>query len=251
MAQRERHGDSAAAGAPDARALAHSEWGRIASCRITPVVLVGGRSRRFGRDKLREPVAGGAEANSPAAADSAWLVDRPLAALRAVFGPRVAAVGECDASVAARFDRIIADQHPGAGPIGGIVSALGATEGQGDAVFVLAGDLGAITGAEVRAVLAVWEQSTGAASPAGCKPAPPGVAGGRPVVAVMASTDRPEPCCALYLPAALSILRVRLDRGQRSLHDAIPPEHVALAPLPRQRLANVNAPADLSGLKGP
>lgn len=215
---------------------------------ITPVVLVGGRSRRFGRDKLREPV-GQADSDVECGGNSAWLVDRPIAALRAIFGPRVAAVGECDPRVAARFDRIIEDQHPGAGPIGGIVSALAAAEGP---VFVLAGDLGAITAAEVQAVLEVWsgqERSRGALS-ADCRSAPPGAAGQGPVVAVMASTDRPEPCCALYLPGALPVLRARLEQGRRSLHDAIPPASVVLAPLPRQRLANVNALTDLKGLRG-
>lgn len=235
--------DGVAGSAPDARALAT----------ITPVVLVGGRSRRFGRDKLREPVAGAAGAGGLASPSGPWLVDRPVAALRVVFGPRVAAVGECDPQVAARFDRIIDDRHPGAGPIGGIVSALaaaGEAEGDGGAVFVLAGDLGAITAAEVRGVLGVWQKRSGA-PPAGCKPAPRGPAPlgqPAPLIAVMASTGRPEPCCALYLSGALPILRARLARGQHSLHDAIPPENVALAPLPPQRLANVNAPADLKGL---
>src|SRR5690606_32636942 len=106
---------------------------------IQPVVLVGGRSRRFGRDKLREPVEDG------------WLVDAPIRALRAVFGPVVAAVGACDPEVAARFDRVIEDRYPGAGPAGGVLSALQAT---GGAVFVLAGDLARITEREVRAVMA-------------------------------------------------------------------------------------------------
>ena len=46
---------------------------------IQPIVLVGGSSRRFGRDKLREPVAG-------PDGSVGWLVDRPIAALRGVFG---------------------------------------------------------------------------------------------------------------------------------------------------------------------
>ena len=58
---------------------------------IQPVVLVGGKSRRFGRDKLREPIG---------ESRAEWLVDRPIRALREVFGARVAVVGECDADVA-------------------------------------------------------------------------------------------------------------------------------------------------------
>ena len=55
--------------------------------KIQPVVLVGGQSSRFGRDKLIESVHG------------ELLVSRPINALRAVFGNRVAIVGECDQQV--------------------------------------------------------------------------------------------------------------------------------------------------------
>lgn len=204
---------------------------------ITPVVLVGGRSRRFGRDKLREPIASAAAGGDA----GGWLVDRPVAALREVFGPRVAALGACDPEVAARFDRIIKDCHPGAGPIGGIISALAAAGGP---VFVLAGDLAAVTAEEVRAVVEVWVQSSGRPSPAGCKPAPPG-AGAAPLLAIMACTDRPEPCCALYTPEALAILQARLARGERRLHDALRADRVELVPVPRERLANINTPGDM------
>src|SRR5262245_5365872 len=81
---------------------------------IHPVVLTGGRSTRFGSDKLRARLDD----------DGTLLIDRPIAALRAVFGPRVALVGDCDPAVAARADLIIRDLHPGRGPIGGILSAL-------------------------------------------------------------------------------------------------------------------------------
>jgi molybdopterin-guanine dinucleotide biosynthesis protein A len=182
---------------------------------IQPVVLVGGKSRRFGRDKLREPVGG---------ASNEWLVDRPIAALRAVFGPVVAAVGDCDAAVAARFDRVIPDRHPGAGPIGGIVSALGAAR---TVVFVLAGDLPRITPEAIRSVLQHAE-----ASPLAW--------------AVMAAADRLEPCVALYRPFAAPALAQRLASGQRSLHDAIPREHLATVSLPAELLANANEPRDLA-----
>ncbi|MFG0286058.1 MAG: molybdenum cofactor guanylyltransferase [Phycisphaerales bacterium JB039] len=203
---------------------------------VQPVVLVGGRSRRFGRDKLREPVAGG------------WLVDRPIAALRAIFGPRVACVGECDPQVAARFDLVIPDLHPGAGPIGGIISALAHAQAP---VFILAGDLASITADEVRALLTEWGATPPCRAPArragwgrigSCREQSPAAP-----LAIMAGADRPEPCCAIYLPGALPILAARLEAGRRSLHDALDPGRVILVRLDPSRLRNINAQEDLGG----
>ncbi|MBM4108739.1 MAG: molybdenum cofactor guanylyltransferase [Phycisphaerae bacterium] len=177
---------------------------------IQPIVLVGGRSTRFGRDKLREPVGGG------------WMVDRPIAALRAVFGSIVASVGACDPGVAARADRVIEDHHPGAGPIGGIVSALEVCP----AVFVCAGDMPGVTPDGVRVVLAHASRHPEA-------------------WAVLARTDRLEPCFGLYRPSALAALAARLGSGSGRLHDALPAERVAAVDIASTLVANVNAPGDL------
>ena len=56
---------------------------------IQPVVLVGGRSRRFGRDKLREPVAPGAD-ERPVAERRA----EPLPASQHQAGERVERLGQ-------------------------------------------------------------------------------------------------------------------------------------------------------------
>lgn len=94
---------------------------------LQPVVLVGGKSSRFWRDKLLEPLP-----------DGQPLVTHPINILRAIFGPRVALVGQCDPRVTAIGDRTIADPYPGVGPAGGIVAAL---ESCKSAVFVHSGDL--------------------------------------------------------------------------------------------------------------
>ncbi len=178
---------------------------------VHPIVLVGGRSTRFGRDKLREPMGDG------------WVVDRPIAALREVFGPVVAAVGECDPAVAARADRMIRDRYPGAGPIGGIVSALE----EHPAVFVSAGDMPKLTPAGVRAILNAAREDPAA-------------------WAVLARSDRPEPCVGVYRNTALPTLARRLGEGRLSLHDALPPERVRWVAFDPSLLANVNTPADLT-----
>ncbi len=127
-----------------------------------------GGARALGRDKLREPI--------PESKSGTWLVDRPLAALREVFGPHVAAVGECHPRCdRARFDLVIPDRHPGRGPLGGIVSAL---EHAQTAVCVLSGDLPLIKPEDVRRMLTVATDHPHA-------------------LAVLARTDRIEPCIAL------------------------------------------------------
>ena len=186
--------------------------------RIEPIVLVGGKSTRFGRDKLREPVGGGA-----------WLVDRPIAALREVFGPRVAMVGDCDDEVARRGDRVITDRYPGVGPIGGIVSALEAGEEEGwGGVFVLAGDLVRIGAGEVRAILEVARKEAGA-------------------WAVLGETDQVEACIGVYRVGALSVLKERIAAGNFRLHEAIPVGKRILVQVDATAAGNVNRVEDLRG----
>jgi molybdopterin-guanine dinucleotide biosynthesis protein A len=181
--------------------------------RVLPVVLTGGRSSRFGRDKLREPFGGG------------LLVDVPVRSLRAVFGGPVALAGACDAGIAERGDLVIADRTPGAGPIGGIVAALEHPLGA-QGVFVLAGDLAAVTD---RVVRAIWETAEGDPD----------------AWAVLAHSGRPEPCVGVYRPGALASLLERLAGGRRSLHDALPTERVRWVPVEAALVRNVNTVSEL------
>lgn len=179
-----------------------------------PVVLAGGRSTRFGSDKLRTPWEGG------------MLVDAPIGALRAVFGAPVALAGSCHESVAARGDLVIPDRAPGRGPLGGIVSALEHPLGA-HGVFVLAGDLPHISAHEVRLI---WNRALERAD----------------AWAVIADSGRPEPCIGVYRPAALSALTERLAAGKPSLHDALPPERVVRVTIEAARARNVNEVRDLA-----
>jgi molybdenum cofactor guanylyltransferase len=191
--------------------------------RIQPIVLVGGRSRRFGRDKLREHLP-----------DGAYLVDRPIRALRAVFGPHVALVGECHADISSRGDLVIDDGYPGVGPIGGILSALEA----GDAgVLVLSGDLPAITAQAVQEILRGAEQFPDAWA----------------VLATSSgagSTLRLEPCIGLYRQRCTPLLRQALAGGHRSLHDLVPREHLATVEIAAAATANINTPGAMARWTG-
>ncbi|MBZ0172406.1 MAG: molybdenum cofactor guanylyltransferase [Phycisphaerales bacterium] len=177
---------------------------------IQPVVLVGGKSRRFGRDKLREQL------------DGVTLVSRPIEALRAVFGPRVALVGECDAVVAALGDLAIPDPYPGVGPAGGILAALEHASGP---VFVLSGDLPSISPDVVRAIL--------------------DAAAGQPdALACLGYTDRPQPCIALYRRSAAGSIREAMNSGG-GLRRAIDDRRCVLVPIDPAEAVNVNRPGDL------
>ncbi|MBL0169924.1 MAG: molybdenum cofactor guanylyltransferase [Gemmatimonadaceae bacterium] len=181
---------------------------------IHPIVLVGGQSLRFGRDKLREPVG-------PSGTD--WLVDRPVRTLREVFGARVTMVGDCDPEVAARADLQRPDRYPGSGPAGGILAALEQSAGD---VFVLAGDLPDITSASVRAIL--------------------DAASGSDAWVVLGESGGVQPCIGLYRQVVRPLLAERLLAGRRSLHDLVPMERLLLVPIDAGEARNVNTPERLT-----
>lgn len=176
---------------------------------IQPIVLVGGRSERFGRDKLREPMPFG----------TLLLVERPIEALRSVFGPRVKLVGACHESVAVRGDGVLIDCHPGIGPLGGIVSAL---EACGSSIFVLAGDMPSCDSAMIHAIL-----EAAARAPAS-------------VLAVLAMTDQLHPCVGIYFRGALEPMRAQIRAGAFALARALPDACVLRVPCSPRAVANVN-----------
>lgn len=156
-----------------------------------PVVLVGGRSTRFGRDKLREPW--------PRGQAQTWLVDRPIAALREAFGARVWVVGDCDAAVAARGDRHVGDRFPGIGPLGGIVTAMDAAGGD---VVVLSGDLPEVTAEVVRTLVLTASAHAGAC--------------------VIATSDgRMEPLVAVYRAGLVGAMREAIARGEYAVRGVL------------------------------
>ncbi|MEX1170618.1 MAG: molybdenum cofactor guanylyltransferase, partial [Chloroflexota bacterium] len=95
--------------------------------RVTAVVLAGGRSSRFGRDKLAEPVAG-----RP-------LLDHAINAVRP-FATEVLVISSPDGSPAVAGDvRVVHDPSPFEGPLMGL--AAGLDQAQEATVLVTAGDI--------------------------------------------------------------------------------------------------------------
>ena len=189
------------------------------------VVLVGGRSRRFGRDKLREPI------------DGRPLVEHAIATLRKVLDAPVAVIGECDPTVRDAGDLWLPDDHRGCGPIGGIVTALRRLDGS---AMVLAGDLPSIDAETIVALIESFRGRTEAS------------------VAIAVAEDgglrRRHPCTAIYAPAARPTLESRLESGRFGLLaaiDTLPPDSVIEVECDPNRLVNVNEPGDLSAIRDP
>ena len=184
--------------------------------RIEPVVLVGGQSSRFGRDKLLEPIAG-----EP-------MVTIPINALRAVFGDRVGLVGHCDPLVAELGDAVIDDPYPGLGPVGGICAAL--EHAQSD-IFVCAGDLISI------------DQETIAAIVAGSIEAPD-------ALGCIAFDTRRHPTAGMYRIGCLPIFKQAIAQNKLKLGMVLDQAQIAHVPVAASALRNANRPDDLADRGG-
>jgi molybdenum cofactor guanylyltransferase len=181
---------------------------------VAGAVLAGGASRRFGADKLRTPLGG------------RRLVDRVVSALReAGVGPLVAIGGSAPIGDEVA---VIADDHPGDGPLGGILTAL--RWSTADHTLVVAGDLPLLDPLTVGAVV-------------GRAHAVPGA------VALARAGGTLQPTCACWPRSALGPLTAAFDGGERSIARALAVCAVEPVDVPDRVLADVDTPADLALLE--
>ncbi len=94
---------------------------------VAGAVLAGGASSRMGRPKAFIEVEG------------QTMLDRAVAALMDAATDPIIVVGGDQEAIEASGHRFVPDEYPGEGPLGGIISALGAVDT--DLVVVLACDL--------------------------------------------------------------------------------------------------------------
>lgn len=191
----------------------------------TGALLVGGRSRRMGTDKLllRLP-------------DGARLMERPGAALRAVCGACLQ-VGGGTAHALADFTPL-ADAPQAEGPLAGLLAALYAARTAW--VLVLAGDLPAVDAAFLAALQDEAERDPARAL------LPQSAAG-------------LQPLCAAYPRALAARIAAAAAAGERAVHAALPLEarrawpyeEAAAAARIADPFRNINRPSDWEAYLGP
>ncbi|HUF25221.1 MAG TPA: molybdenum cofactor guanylyltransferase [Vicinamibacterales bacterium] len=192
---------------------------------IAAAILTGGYARRFlGRDKSRLVVS----------RDGRTILDRQLAMLAPLAADILIVTS---AARLADFTgvpgaRAVADAHPGAGPLGAILTALDAADA--DAVFVIGGDMPDVPAALVAALAARHAASGGDVT------APESVRGIEPLAAMYARSARP----ALAAAFASGDLSLRHALGRVRL-DVMPARDVAAHGSPDRLFRNINSPDDL------
>ena len=201
---------------------------------VAAVVLAGGVGRRFGADKARALVAG------------TRLIDRALAATAAFEPVWVVAGAPARAAMLAPLlpdpDRVVPDDLPGAGPIGGIATALRLAGHRW--VAVLAVDLPLVDGGWWPALMAAADAAFEAAAV-------------RPLaVAARAPDGRWEPLAALYhgdlAPLAAEHAAPGGDRSLQRFLVAAGAQAIAYEALPTDAVAalhNVNTREDAAAVE--
>lgn len=152
---------------------------------LTGYLLAGGRSSRMGTDKALLEL------------DGETLIERGVRTLSAVCADVWILGGTLDLD---RFGQVLPDRLPGAGPLGGIVTALEHTATEQN--VILAVDMPFLTSD-------VLQTLRGAAARSG-SPA---------VIAV--SAGRPQPLCGVYAKRLLPVLRQELDAGRGKIMSAL------------------------------
>lgn len=163
--------------------------------------------------------------------DGRTMGDRVIDAARAVGAEPVVLVGGDPIELAVLEAPVVADLHPGEGPVGGVLTALRhfvESESETDRVLVLACDLARVDAATLLPLLEA-EAGDGFSQ------------------VWVAATDRLEPMCAIWSVAAIDRIQELFDGGERALHAVIRELPHAAVTIDVTGLVNINTPDDLPG----
>lgn len=147
---------------------------------LTGYVLAGGRSSRMGQDKAAMQLGG------------ATLLETAVRKLRQVCAEVVVIGGGPDGGA----DRVVADRHPGCGPIGGMEAAL--SDIRGDWAMFLPVDMPLLPGGLVEALGSAWSMAV--------------ASGARATMTVV--DGAPQPLISLVHRGALATVEAAVARGQ-------------------------------------
>ena len=183
--------------------------------RIAGAVLAGGESRRMGRTKALVPV------------DGVPMAARVAAALEAGGCEEVVVVGGSVAELQMLGRPIVADVHPGAGPVGGVITALLHFD-EAAHVLVAACDLAMLDAPTVEHLLLASRRHPECA-------------------AIVAHTDRVEPALVVWNRAATGDVVELFADGERAVHRVLARIDTHEVQVDAAALLNVNRPEDVLG----
>lgn len=184
---------------------------------LTGVILAGGRSRRFGSDKVLARHRG------------ETFLDRSLRLMSSVFRNVVLVVNHPEKFLGIPVT-VLTDEIPFQGPAGGIVTALRSIKNDG--LFVIACDMPLLS---PETILHLLKKDDGS-----------------PLV-LYRYQDGIEPLCAVYRLPLLPVLESRLRAGRRDLHSLVQETRLLkIQEIPftgvSDSFRNVNTPQDLKTL---
>lgn len=211
--------------------------------RVSAVILAGGRSSRFGRDKLAEPI------------DGRPLLSYAIEAVRP-FSTQILVVvapGATPATALPDGVTLVHDQAAFEGPLAGLLAAL--TAAREPIVLVVGGDMPTLVGAILDAMLAELDAPNGSAA-AGGPDAPEGSAAPDGVQAVVLEHEgraRPLPMVVRREPA-LAAAEHLIESGERRLRAVTRTLTTRVIPESQWRaidpdgltLRDIDTPADLA-----
>jgi molybdopterin-guanine dinucleotide biosynthesis protein A len=186
---------------------------------LAGAVLTGGSSTRMGVDKALIEI------------DGVAMAARVANALRAAGCAPIALVGGDLEALGRLGETTVADVHPGAGPVGGIITAIRALGGSADGVVIASCDLAFLTSDHVLALTRRFE----AGDATGCDV----------VVARTEPGAQVQPLCAVWRTFALERIESAFDAGTRSVFGVLDVLVVAEVVVAADGLRNINTPSDL------